>query len=213
MSETPTTLYLVRHGETASNVEGRFRGKADIPLSENGLLQAQNLADALSNVPLSAIYSSPLSRALKTAEPIAQGRNLKIKIHPGFDNINLGEWTDRPKAEIEAMFPELWKLWITEPEKLTIPDAEAIDEVRARSFAALEELAAVHEGETFAVVTHRAVIKPLVSAMLDLPAPYFWRFHLDTASYSIFRRSRINGWTMVNFNLTHHLFESVEEIY
>ncbi|MCK5833925.1 histidine phosphatase family protein [bacterium] len=213
MKESITTVYLVRHGETVSNVEGRFRGRVEIPLNSDGIHQAHELADSLCNIPFSAIYSSPLPRAMQTAEPIALSRCTDIIPHPKFNNIDLGDWTNRLKSDIMAEYSELWETWITTPEHMQIPNAETIEQVRMRSFDAIKRLVDTHSGERFAVVTHRAVLKPLIAALLNIPEPYFWKLHLDTASYSIFRYSRIRGWTLINFNLTHHLSNCSEEVF
>ncbi|HHS50535.1 MAG TPA: histidine phosphatase family protein, partial [candidate division Zixibacteria bacterium] len=193
MGNSSTKIFLVRHGETASNVENRFRGRADIPLSENGFAQVHELADELRNVPFAAIYSSPLSRALQTAEAIAMKRSLGVVSHHGFNNLDIGDWTDRPKAEIQREYPELWERWTSAPERMQIPGGETIEAVRARAFNALQSLVEAHKGEAFAVVTHRAVLKPLMSAMLGIPEPFFWKFRITTASYSVFEHGK-NGY-------------------
>lgn len=204
MANPRTRIYLVRHGETASNVTQRFRGRADIPLNERGRKQIRLLADALNCVPFSAVYSSPLSRSMETAEAIALTRCLEVQPHPAFQNIDLGEWTDRPKSEIQEEYPELWKEWNDSPEGIQLPGGEKVSGVRERSFRGLERLCENHRGETFAIVSHRAVLKPLCAAILGMDAPYFWRLHLDTAGYSVFERGD-KGYILRHFNQTSHL--------
>lgn len=206
-----TTVVLIRHGETKGNREGLFRGQMDFPLNENGLKQARDLARALKNHTLTAIYSSPLARAKTTAEIIAQPHKLKVEIEPCFNNINLWLWQGRPKAEIKEKFPELWQLWITEPERLELPDGETLNEVQNRSFKALERITQKHSGQTIAIISHRAVLKPLLARALHVAPPYFWKFHLDNGSYSILEFTEERGYILTLLNETHHLKDFVKE--
>jgi probable phosphoglycerate mutase len=213
MSESPTTIYLIRHGETAFNVDSRFRGRVDIPLSKDGFAQAQELAHALCYAPFAALYSSPLSRAIQTAEAISLSQCLDIVPHPKFNNIDLGDWTDRPKSEIESEYPELWREWISSPERMSIPNAETIESVRSRSTGALDRLVSLHRGQCFGIVSHRAVLKPLIASLLFMPEPYFWKLHLNTASFTVFEHTKETGYKLLHFNLTDHLSSYVEEVF
>ncbi len=211
MGPCSTQIYLIRHGETASNAEGRFRGRADIRLNENGRKQSADLSRALRNHHFDAIYSSPLSRATETAGAIAADRDMKVVANPGFNNIDLGGWTDRPKADIQREYPVLWRQWITVPERMTIPGGEGILAVQERAYNALRELIERNAGGNFAIVSHRAVLKPLVAAMLGIPVPFFWKIHLDTAGFTIFEHDDSRGFTLFHFNVTHHLGKFVHE--
>jgi probable phosphoglycerate mutase len=206
-----TKIILVRHGETQGNREGLFRGQADFPLNENGLRQARDLAQALKKYELEAVYSSPLSRARVTAELIARSHNLKIEMEPGFNNIKLGLWEGVPKDEIAERFPELWELWVTRPEYLQIPEGETLDAVQVRASKALKRIVKEQRGKTLAVVTHRAVLKPLLAWALGIPKPYFWKLHIDTSSYSILEHTPKRGYTLTLLNETLHLKEFVRE--
>jgi broad specificity phosphatase PhoE len=205
------TIYLIRHGETASNVEGRFRGRADIPLSENGFRQAEALGLAFRDIELSAIYSSPLIRAMQTAEAVAKGRKTPIIEHESFLNIDLGDWTGKPRAEIEAKYPELWQKWRTVPEDMVIPGGEGVMDVMRRSLDGLNALAAKHMGEKIAVVSHRAVLKPLIAGALGILKPFFWKLHLDTAGWSMLRSSQ-GSFTLVHMNIINHIENVTVEV-
>jgi len=204
-------IYLIRHGETASNVGGRFRGRANIPLSENGLIQAKSLANELRDVELSAIYSGPLSRAMETAKILAHGRNTEVIRRAEFQNIDLGKWTDRPKNEIAEEYPQMWQQWITEPENLVLPGGECVIDVRDRAFTGIMRLVGDHPDGSFAIVSHRAVLKPLIAAALGIEKPFFWKIHLDTAGYSLLEYNETRGFTLVHLNLTHYLDDYVVE--
>ncbi len=207
-----TTIYLIRHGESEGNKEGKFRGRMDFPLTEQGIQQAKDLRDELKGVKFTAIYTSPLRRAYDTAKILAEPHGLEPIVEEGFINISLGEWEGMPKEEIKRGYPELWQLWITEPEKLQIPDAETLDQVMERSVAALKRIVREHKGGIVAVVTHRAVLKPMLAGVLGISRPYFWRLHMDTASYSILEYREGRGFTLSLLNETKHLKGFIKEV-
>lgn len=204
MNET-TTIYLIRHGECAGNAEERFRGRTDFPLNENGLRQATAVGDALKNTRLDFVYSSPLLRAAQTAEAVAAPHNLPVIAHEGFNNMSVGIWENRPKKEIIEKYPADWKLWLENPEKLHIENAETCDDVRQRTFEALEEIVKEHSGASIAVVSHRGSLKPLIAAALAIPEPYMWKIYLDNAAYSTLIHTDRRGYTLMQSNCTQHL--------
>ena len=156
-----TTILLIRHGETAGNREGLFRGQKDFPLNENGRDQARTLAQELSAWKIDAIYSSPLTRANETARPLAELLGLRVIEETGFNNIHLGDREGRAKREVEEIQPELWRIWVTTPERLKREGAETLGQVQERAFSALGRIVEAQRGETVAVVSHRAVLKQI----------------------------------------------------
>ena len=206
-----TLIILVRHGECEGNVKGVFRGRTDFPLNKRGLVQAQDLAQELRSFPIKYVYTSPLSRARQTAEAIAQQCRTEIKVEEQFNNIELGSWEGRFKKEIAELYPREWELWVNNPEKLKVEDMETLYDVQKRAKACLDNLVSKHNGETLAVVTHRAVLKPLIAACLNIASPYFWKIHLDTASYSLLSYKKGRGYCMMQLNQTNHLKEYVSE--
>ena len=203
-------IYLIRHGESVGNREDRFRGRHDFPLNKNGIRQARALYQELSSVPFDDIYSSPLKRALTTAEILANKRPI-LSIDDGFTNISLGDWENRKKNEIRERFPELWGLWTTEPEKLNFPGMETLAQIKKRSYKALQELMKKHPEGRIAVVSHRAVLKPLIAAVLNISEPYFWKVHIDTAAYSILEYRSERGFTLTCLNFNKHLVNFIRE--
>lgn len=202
-----TKILLVRHGECHGNIEGLFRGRSDFPLNENGIKQAQCLAEEIASLgPIDSIFTSPLKRAFHTAQIISQ-RNGGVSITPlqGFTNISLGPWEGRKKADIMQEYPEEWALWINSPERLRLPNAESIPDVQRRAFSTLEFIVQKYKGKTLVIVSHRAVIKPLIAACLQIADPYFWRIHVDTASYSIIMHDENRGYCLTLLNQTKHL--------
>ncbi|MCD6454010.1 MAG: histidine phosphatase family protein [Candidatus Aminicenantes bacterium] len=209
-------IYLIRHGETRGNKEGYFRGRSDFPLNENGIVQAKSLAVALKNSGIQKIFSSPLSRSLETARILSEETDAEVIVEEGFNNINLGPWEGRKKDEIKKEYPREFEMWITRPEELRIEGAETILEVMERSVKTLEKLRKElpQQGiETIAIVTHRAVLKPLIAGILEIKIPFFWKIHVDTASYSILEYNSKRGYTLKVLNQTSHLKKFVVEEY
>lgn len=210
--EVMTTAVIVRHGECPGNREGLFRGRKDFPLNENGVKQAQALATAISKRwDISAVYSGPLSRAMETARIVAERCDAPFYSDESFNNINLGPWEGRPKVEVEKEFPKEWQTWLLSPEDLRLPGAESLGDVQRRAFEGLEALIRRHRGEPFVVVSHRAVIKPLIAACLKISPPYFWRTHVDTASYSVLVHNGARGYCLTQLNETDHLESFIQE--
>ena len=122
-------IILARHGETAWNVAEIFRGKIDIELNETGMKQAELLAEYLSSIKIDAIYSSPLKRALQTAEAIAGHNKLKVNIAPGLTDFNFGKWQSLSHQEVKDKYKELYAEWFSRPERVKMPDGESLDDV------------------------------------------------------------------------------------
>jgi broad specificity phosphatase PhoE len=203
-----TRLLLVRHGQTAWNVGAsngeHFRGRIDLPLNEVGLAQAQTIADRLAHEPIAAIYSSPLQRALQTAQPIAERLGLPVQPHPGLLDINYGAWQGHSPAEVAELWPKLHRQWREEPERLHLPDGESFDIVRERALAAVRDICARHPNETVLLVAHQVVNKVLVCAMLGLSNAHYWRVRQDNACLDVFTY-RDGVFTAVHVNDTCHL--------
>src|ERR1700680_2595280 len=103
MSGTPVRILLARHGETVFNVEGRWQGQGDSPLTERGLAQARELAAALAGEAVAAVYSSDLGRAANTAAQVAIPHGLQVQIAPLLREIDVGGWTGKGRVEIDAV--------------------------------------------------------------------------------------------------------------
>jgi broad specificity phosphatase PhoE len=177
----------------------------DFPLNERGLRQAAELGAALRPYRPEAVVTSPLLRAKSTARAIADACSIRVEEDEGINNISLGVWEGRPKTEIAKHYPEQWRTWLENPEELTVEGAESMDDVLRRSMAALDRAVAKYRGKTFAAVTHRTVIKPLLAGCLGIASPYFWKVHMDTGSYSILVHDDLHGYSLFSLNRTDHL--------
>ena len=180
-----TQIILVRHGETEWNVKEVFRGRIGIELNKTGLKQAQLLAKYLGDIKIDAIYSSPLSRALTTAEIIANYHKLKVEIAPGLIDFDYGEWQDLPHQEVRGKYSRLYAQWIRHPDRVRMPAGESLDEVRKRAMNVVDRVIAKYEGSVV-LVSHRVVNKVLICALLGLDNSHFWNIKQDTCGITSF---------------------------
>jgi len=178
-------IILVRHGETEWNVKEVFRGRIDIELNKTGVKQAQLLAEHLSNIKIDAIYSSPLKRALTTAEIVAACHKLDVVIEPSLIDFDYGEWQGLSRQEVRDKYKELYAQWFTHPELVRMPAGESLDEVRERAVSVVDRVKARHEGNVI-LVSHRVVNKVLICALLGLDNSHFWNIRQDTCGLTFF---------------------------
>ncbi len=203
MNQNTRKIYLIRHGETVYNKESIFRGRADIPLNENGRKQALTTALKLKGLGIEAIFSSPLKRAIETADIISSEIGAPVTQCVSFQNIDVGEWQAKAKADVQKQYPDLWRKWLSTPEDLLIPGGEMISDVRERSVAGLKDL--IGNDQTpgvFAIVSHRSVFKCLIAGLLGMNAPYFWKLRLDNCSISTVEHSPEAGFVLTSLNNT-----------
>lgn len=162
----PTTLCLIRHGETPWNREGRWQGHADPDLTAEGLEQAERLAVVLAErhaaEPWQAIFASDLLRARRTAESIARALALPLGLDPRLRELDVGRWSGRTRAEIAAAEPETLAAFERGVPGVRPGGGESRIEIRERSHAFVRGLLARFPGERLLVVTHLGVIRALV---------------------------------------------------
>jgi len=180
-----TEIILARHGETEWNVEEVFRGRIDIELNQTGIKQAELLAESLSELKIAAIYSSPLKRALKTAEAIAHRHKLKVNASPGLIDCDFGQWQGLKLQEVKDRYKELYQQWAESPQLVKIPGGESLDEVRERALKVVNRVMAKHT-EAVVFVSHRVVNKVLICALLGLDNSYFWNIKQDVGGTTLF---------------------------
>ncbi len=169
-------LYLVRHGETESNRLGLALGQDDVPLNERGLRQAEQVAGALARQPLTAVYSSPLQRALSTACAIAEPQGLEVKVEERLIEMDIGEVEGLTFAEVRSRYPNFLEMWAgPEGPARPMPGGERLLDVQERAWSAVDELAARHGEEAVAAVTHNFVILSILARVLGLELAQFRR--------------------------------------
>jgi len=205
-----TSIYLVRHGQTAWNKEEIFRGRTDIPLDETGLKQAELAGEYFKAMVIQGVYSSPLSRAWQTAEPIALFQNLKAQPIEGIIDMSFGNWEGHALQEIERIDPETYRQWREEPHLAKLPGGESLDDVRFRAMAALEWVIKKHPEGSVVLISHRVVNKVLICGILGIDNSHFWQIAQDTAAINLIQYKR--GRYVLSFmNETCHLKTLREE--
>lgn len=193
-------LLLIRHGENDYVKTRRLAGRTpDIHLNEKGQKQATELAEALKNVPLAAVYCSPLERCVETAEPIAGVRGLKVQPSQGLLETNIGYWQGAELKKVSKL-PE-WKIVQSAPSRFRFPGGDSFAEQQARLVAEVEHIAHQHRPqEILALVFHADPIKMVLAYFLGMPLDYFQRLACDTGSVSVLMLSDA-GATLHRMNM------------
>jgi broad specificity phosphatase PhoE len=178
-----TTFYLVRHGACDGLGEILWGRTAHVCLNEEGKAQAQRLVERFRDVSLAAVYSSPLERALETAEAIARGAKLEMKQSPAFNEIDFGEWSGKYFDALSR--DEQWRRFNTRRSVTRIPGGESFLDVQARVISELEQLSEEHRNKRVAIVSHADVIKAAVGYVAGTPVDLLQRFEISPGSVSI----------------------------
>ncbi len=232
-------IILVRHGRTAWNIDGdqdpasgppqgpRFRGIIDLPLASQGVEQAYATARRLAELPLAAIYCSPLHRAVHTAQIIASPHDLSVQILPGLGSMDYGAWAGRTNSEVAQGWPDLYRQWRRDPFGVQIPGGESTADLRARAVDAFAQILARHgplaeqqalgqqdpsrhddivKPRHIVLVSHQVVIKTLVCDLAGLPGEAYWRLRQDLCNLTRFDYSPDTGALVLSrLNDTCHL--------
>jgi broad specificity phosphatase PhoE len=200
-----TRIFLIRHGETLWNREQRCQGFTDIELSDKGVEQAHRLARHLGKTAkLSAVYSSDLSRARKTAEIIAEEQKLVVRTDPRLREMNQGKIEGNKLYEMLAHYPALLEHWMKEPADAVMPDGESITQLQTRAWQAFEEIIELHKDETIAVVAHNLCNTMILCKILDLDLNKFRRIKQSSACLNEIEIGSI-GPVIMHLNDTHFL--------
>lgn len=163
MGGTPVRILLARHGETVCNVEGRWQGQSDSPLTERGIAQSRELGRALIDEPIAAVYSSDLGRSMQTADEVATLLSLAVQPDVRLREIATGGFTGKTREEIDADYPGVRHIWATAPSSMRLPEGgETLQEAQARALDFFTQRMPDHVGETIVVITHGAVGQAIV---------------------------------------------------
>ncbi|MFZ5882515.1 MAG: histidine phosphatase family protein [Chloroflexota bacterium] len=175
-------LLLIRHGENDYTKTHRLAGRLPgVHLNQHGQKQAQALGEALKDVPIKAIYSSPLERALETAAPIAQSTGLTIQQEKGLLETDVGEWQGKSLKRL-ALYKH-WKVVQRAPSRAQFPEGETFYECQSRVVGALDAIIRKYKPkDIIACVFHADPIKLAVAHYIGLPLDQFQRLGCDTGS-------------------------------
>jgi len=187
-------LLLIRHGENDYVKTGKLAGRIPgIHLNEKGQKQAQALGEALKNVPIKAVYSSPLERAMETATPIAESHKLEIHQEPDLMDTDIGRWQGR--SLVALRLTKAWKIVQSSPSRFRFPEGESFIDAQTRYVDALERIIQKHNKlkDVVAVVFHADPIKLAVAHFLGMPLDHFQRLSCDTGSLTALYVSEANA--------------------
>ncbi|MFJ3194232.1 histidine phosphatase family protein [Streptomyces griseoviridis] len=167
---TATTLLLARHGQTVWHAENRYAGVSDIALTDTGRAQAEALGRWAGAHPVDAVWTSPLSRAVRTAEPACRTLGLRPRVDPDLRECDFGVVEGRPLTEFAAEDPEGAAAFLADPVAHPFPGAEDPAAAAERGAAALRSIAAAHPGGRVLVVAHNTLLRLVLCTLLSIPA-------------------------------------------
>ncbi len=177
---------MIRHALTDAVVEGVLGGRREgVSLNAAGRHDAETLAERLRDLPITAVYSSPLERAAETAGLIAGERGVLVTISDAFNELDAGDWTEKTFASLQG--DDVWRAFNGFRSCTRIPGGEVMAEVQARVVTGLGRLREAHPGECIAVVSHADVIKAAIGYYAGIPIDLLHRIEISPASVSVVR--------------------------
>lgn len=177
----PTRVFLVRHGQTVTNREGRFCGHSETALTPLGEDQARALGRRLAGIPIAACYTSGYSRARRTAELALDGRGIIPGDDPDLRELHYGEWELQREPDVRHKYPDQYRQMRAEDPTWRPPGGESIPEVRARTSAALHRIVAAHQRQDTLVISHGTAINCLLAEILGMDDSHVFRLDVSNA--------------------------------
>lgn len=202
-----TTLFLLRHGATAANLERPYRlqgRRCDNPLDPIGVRQAELTRDLLATQPVAFVYSSPLQRALQTAKIIAQPKKQAVQVLEALTECDVGRWEGLSWDSIRQQYPREYHRFTEDPGRHGYLDGENFDEVAARSMPVISDLLSRHAGEAIVVVSHHVVNRIYLAGLLGLTPSQAKRVSLDNCGVSVVTQDGDKA-QLTTLNATLHL--------
>ena len=192
----PFNLFLIRHGLTDWNEEGRLLGRADVGLNATGQAQASDLARSLRDVPIARMVSSPQQRAQETARPMAEALGLSVETEPGVDEVWLGRWQGKKLEELRGD-PDLERY--RQDPTYECDAIESPHKVEQRMVEVVERLREENRSESVVIVSHGDPLRLALAHYLSLDLANYRRLAADNASVSVLRWGR-GGPQLIGFN-------------
>ena len=181
-----TRLLLVRHGATTATQEDRFSGSSGAELSEQGRWQVERLGERLAQQRITAVYTSPLSRAVDTARILAARCNLDSITRDGLREIGHGHWEGKKRDEVERDFADEYSAWEADPFTFAPAGGESGVVVLARALPVVRDIVAAHPGGQVLVVSHKATLRLVLSSLLGFdPRGYRDRLEQSPACLNV----------------------------
>ena len=176
-----STLFLVRHGQTALNAAGRFRGRLDPPLDTHGVEQTEAAARRIAPAGPVAVYASPLRRTVETAQVIAGRCGLAVAKVPGLVDVDYGAWEGLTWEEATAADPDAAAVFQNDPHAATPPGGEPVASVETRVMRTLHQLTD-NEPAVVVAVTHEIPLRLVMAGLLGLPGAETWQLDVPPGS-------------------------------
>ena len=184
-----TQVLLIRHGINDMVGQKKLAGwLPGVHLNDEGRAQAEALAERLRDVPISAIYCSPLERTQETAAPLAERTGLPVQIREGLGEVRYGDWTGQPIEELAKH--ELWRVVQTYPSGMRFPGGDSMREMQARIVGEIEAIAADHPRDIVAIISHADLIKSALAHYLGVHFDLFQRIGVNPCSVSVLHLTR-----------------------
>lgn len=200
-------LIIIRHGETLWNKEGRVQGISDVELSTVGIEQAGLLALSLKDYPISVIHTSPLKRALKTAEVINEFHRKEINIHNDLMEIDPGDFEGAYYKELVVCEKDFLNKWFANPASVKMPNGESLLQLQERAWRVMERI--INKNENALVVAHNFTIGAIICRIRGISLNEFHKSLVGNASKTIFNFQK-DGIFIETFNDRSHLPEDIK---
>jgi len=203
-AKNPINLILVRHGETEFNRQRLILGHGPEPLNDKGQAQALSAAVAVSKDTPFVLYASPLARTIQTAEAIASESSVDLTPMPGLEEIDAGDMEGLTGRDLQERYPEVMRVWRTDPASAMMPDGESLGNVQNRAWSAITDIAQRHIDDTVVVVSHNFPIQAILCKALGIPLNNFRQLRVDLGSITRME-VRDSIFTLLSLNETWHL--------
>ncbi|MDI9475894.1 MAG: histidine phosphatase family protein [Natronincolaceae bacterium] len=197
-------LYLVRHGQTLWNLEGKTQGSKNSGLTPLGFEQAKKLGEYFRDIELGEIYCSTLQRAYSTAQIIADIKNLDCKLDSRLVEMNFGEWEGLTRPEIKKRYPDDFRTWMEKPHLANIPSGETIEIAQKRMVDFVDDKIIKSDKDTILVVSHGTVIRLLLLSVLSMDLKHYYKLKLSNGSVNLVE-FRYYGPVLIKYNDTCHM--------
>ncbi|MGF7057056.1 histidine phosphatase family protein [Brassicibacter mesophilus] len=178
-------LYLIRHGESEWNILSKVQGQNNVNLTKKGIEQATKAAERLSKEKIDEIYSSDLDRAYDTAKIIADKLKLDVKKLQELREIKFGVWEGLTSSEIKENYKNEHMIWMTEPHKLQLPEAERLIDVQERMLKGVNKLMKENKDKNILIVSHGSAIKALILGILDIDLSSYNKISIGNVGLTI----------------------------
>lgn len=200
-----TKIMLIRHGITDWNLEGKVQGQSDTQLASDGIYQARMLIAHFPFETVDAVYSSDLQRAMRTADFISNKFNLETIPVKEMREINFGNWEGRSFENIAKEEPTEFKKFFVQPDMLMFKGGESFAELQSRVMLSLKKIVRLTgDDKQIVIVTHGAVIRVIIAAILEMPIRKIWSIQQSNTSVNILRYDN-DSYSIELLNSINHL--------